>query len=521
MLWKPLSIERGDSIQRARQTAAISRVGLGVFGILLILAHPALLPLPAWGIAGFAIIVLTALRELADPRITWVQVEEPVDAAAAILIIGLGNQQVTVMSLLWLIALTVGVMACGGRVHSIGRLLVMIALALPILREGSLSLEYAAFFAALIGLQVTAGRLTLELYRLLREARHDADNAETLLLAGEIASRVADVTTGGVTGRPSPASRPQPAARTRRRGRPHPPRARPPDRRRRAAHRRPADRRPAHRSRPRLRGAGPLWPSPDRPQPAALAGDRRAAGRTPGARARLPDRRARPLRGAPRRHPPRGQPLDPDPARPGHPGAARRLRLRTRRPARGADRRDHRGDAGRQHPRGAADRRRAARPGRPARGRRRRRRLLGAAPDHRGAARLPEARPLAGRRDRHRPRPRRAGQRDRRLLAPRPQPARRRGDRAAGPAALGSSRSTCRSPRASTWLCPPSRGRGSTWRGSPQRSRARSSSPPEAGFGRAARPPPPLTSPAIHRITAWPSSTSRCAPTSPSPRSTT
>jgi EAL domain-containing protein (putative c-di-GMP-specific phosphodiesterase class I) len=42
----------------------------------------------------------------------------------------------------------------------------------------------------MIGLQLTAGRLTLELNRLLSEARHDAENAETLLLAGEIASRV-------------------------------------------------------------------------------------------------------------------------------------------------------------------------------------------------------------------------------------------------------------------------------------------------------------------------------------------
>ena len=93
--------------------------------------------------------------------------------------------------MLWLVALAAGVMARGGRVHWIGRAVVMGALLLPIVRDGSLDLEYGALCAAVIGLQLTAGRLTLELNRLLREARHDAENAETLLLAGDIASRVA------------------------------------------------------------------------------------------------------------------------------------------------------------------------------------------------------------------------------------------------------------------------------------------------------------------------------------------
>ena len=43
----------------------------------------------------------------------------------------------------------------------------------------------------MLGLQLTAGRLTMELNRLLRAARDDAENAESLLLAGDIASRVA------------------------------------------------------------------------------------------------------------------------------------------------------------------------------------------------------------------------------------------------------------------------------------------------------------------------------------------
>jgi EAL domain-containing protein (putative c-di-GMP-specific phosphodiesterase class I) len=191
MLSRPSTIERDDPIQRARKTAALTRVLLGTLGIVLILAKPDLLPIPACGIIGFAVIVLTSLLQLADLRIAWVQLEESFAASAAVLIVGLGDQRITAVSLVWLVCLAAGVMARGGRVHWIGRAVVVGALALPIVRDGSLDLEYAALCAAVIGLQLTAGRLTVELNRLLRQARLDAENAETLLLAGDIASRVA------------------------------------------------------------------------------------------------------------------------------------------------------------------------------------------------------------------------------------------------------------------------------------------------------------------------------------------
>ena len=75
MLSRPLFIERDDPIQRARQTAALTRVVLGVLGVLLILAKPQMVPVPTCGIIGFAIIVVTALLQLADLRVTWVQAE--------------------------------------------------------------------------------------------------------------------------------------------------------------------------------------------------------------------------------------------------------------------------------------------------------------------------------------------------------------------------------------------------------------------------------------------------------------
>lgn len=191
MLSRPLAIERDDPIHRARQTAALTRVVLGVLGVLMVFAKPEQLPTPTCAIVGFAIIVVTALLQLADLKVTWVQVEESVAASAAVLIVGLGYQTITAVSLLWLVALAAGVMARGGRVHWVGRAVVFAALLLPIVRYQSLDLEYAALFAAVIGLQLTAGRLTVELNRLLRDARHAAENAETLLLAGDIASRVA------------------------------------------------------------------------------------------------------------------------------------------------------------------------------------------------------------------------------------------------------------------------------------------------------------------------------------------
>jgi EAL domain-containing protein (putative c-di-GMP-specific phosphodiesterase class I) len=186
----PFAIERDDPIARARHTASVSRVALGVFGIVLILDRPDLLPLPGCGIAGFAVIVVTALLQLADLRIVWVQAEESFAATAAILIIGVQDERVSAITLLWMVALAAGLMARGGRVHWIGRLVVLVALALPIVRTGGLGLEYAAFIVALLALQLTAGRLTVELNSLLSDARHDAENAETLLLAGEISSRV-------------------------------------------------------------------------------------------------------------------------------------------------------------------------------------------------------------------------------------------------------------------------------------------------------------------------------------------
>jgi diguanylate cyclase (GGDEF)-like protein len=169
-------IESDAHVQRARRTAAWARAAIGLAGIALILAKPSLLSEPALGIAGFATIVATAGVHLFARRVPLLKLEESLAGVAAVLIVGLGEQHVDVLSILWLAAVASGVMARGGRVHWIGRTIVLSALALPIIRDGSLSAEYAGLVVASIALLLTIGRLTVELNSLLRKARWDADH---------------------------------------------------------------------------------------------------------------------------------------------------------------------------------------------------------------------------------------------------------------------------------------------------------------------------------------------------------
>jgi EAL domain-containing protein (putative c-di-GMP-specific phosphodiesterase class I) len=165
---------------------------MGLIGIALIVDQPRLLPHPVLGVLGFAIIEITALWQLAAIRPAWLKVEESAAGAAAVLIIGMGDQHVTALSILWLAAIASGVMARGGRVHWLGSMIVLIALALPVIRTEHVGGQYAAVCAAALGLLLTCGRLTRELNYLLKQARRQAESAETLLLAGDIAARMTE-----------------------------------------------------------------------------------------------------------------------------------------------------------------------------------------------------------------------------------------------------------------------------------------------------------------------------------------
>lgn len=165
---------------------------MGAIGVVLIVAQPQLLPHPTLGILGFVTIELTAILQLAVLRPSWLKIEESAAGAVAILIIGFGDQHVSVLSILWLVAIASGVMARGGRAHWLGSAIVLGALALPVIRADHVSGDYAAMCVAALGLLLTCGRLTRELNQMLRQARQQAESAETLLLAGDIAARMSD-----------------------------------------------------------------------------------------------------------------------------------------------------------------------------------------------------------------------------------------------------------------------------------------------------------------------------------------
>ncbi len=163
-------------VLRARRTAATARASLAVLGILLVSVHGSLSAYPGLSVAGFAIILVTAAVQLAAPRLSWMKIEESLAAVAGVLIIGLGGERVTSLSVLWLCAVAAGVLARGGRVHWFGRYLMLGALALPIARYGSVSFEYACLCLGALALLLTCGRLTRELSHLLEQARYDADH---------------------------------------------------------------------------------------------------------------------------------------------------------------------------------------------------------------------------------------------------------------------------------------------------------------------------------------------------------
>ncbi len=187
-----VAIESDEHILRARRTAALTRVTMGVAGVVLSVVKPGLIAHPALGVAGFAIILITSAVQFAAPRSFLLSIEESLAALAGILIVGTGNQHVDVLQLLWLVAVASGVLARGGRAHWVGRNILLGALALPIIHYASLNFDYGAFSLATLGLLLTSGRLTREMNLLLRQARLQADSAETLLLAGDLAARMAD-----------------------------------------------------------------------------------------------------------------------------------------------------------------------------------------------------------------------------------------------------------------------------------------------------------------------------------------
>ena len=125
---------------------------------------------------GFAIVLATSIVQLLAPRQEWVQVEESLASISGVLIIGFGPAVVTPLTLLWLTAVACGVLARGGRAHWVGRALLLIALAMPIVHYQTVTPRYACLYLAAVALLLTCGRVTQELRKLLDQARYDADH---------------------------------------------------------------------------------------------------------------------------------------------------------------------------------------------------------------------------------------------------------------------------------------------------------------------------------------------------------
>ena len=130
-------------VLRARRTAALTRMAVGAAGIALALTQPTLTSSPALAVIGFAFIGLTSLLQFAAPRAGWLTAEESLSGCSAILIVGLGYEHVTVLSILWLTAIASGVLARGGRQHWLGRAIVLAGLLAPIVRYEHLNGEMA------------------------------------------------------------------------------------------------------------------------------------------------------------------------------------------------------------------------------------------------------------------------------------------------------------------------------------------------------------------------------------------
>jgi diguanylate cyclase (GGDEF)-like protein len=165
-----------EEVPRARRTAALARACLALCGLAAVALDTHLTPAPVLALIGFAIILVTALVQMALPRPNWLAVEESLATVAAVLIVGFGAEQVNILSLLWLAAVASGVLARGGRMYWLGRALLLFALAFPPLRWQQLTFAYATFVVATIALLLVCGRVTRELRGMLDRARWDADH---------------------------------------------------------------------------------------------------------------------------------------------------------------------------------------------------------------------------------------------------------------------------------------------------------------------------------------------------------
>jgi diguanylate cyclase (GGDEF)-like protein len=192
-------------VARARRYAARVRILLAIVGGGLLAVDPAVTSHPVPAAIGFAVIGVTGVVEWAVQNERWLAVEEALSCIAVVCMVGFNAGEVNLVSVLWLVAAASGVLARGGRVGVVGRVVVVGTLLSPIVTQGTMSPEAIGFGAASIALLLATGRISRETAELLHRARHDAahDSLTGLLSRASFRAQVDRLTAVATTDRPA------------------------------------------------------------------------------------------------------------------------------------------------------------------------------------------------------------------------------------------------------------------------------------------------------------------------------
>jgi diguanylate cyclase (GGDEF)-like protein len=159
----------------ARGVAAVARAGIAFAGVAVALGNPGLHPHAGLAAIGMAVIGLCAISQLLIRNEHGDRVEETMAAVGGVLVNGFGDERVTAITLLWLAAVITGALA-RGRVYLLAAAIFAVAMGLPIVRSGSISLSYLGLCVAATALLVAGRAMLDELGSALELARYEADH---------------------------------------------------------------------------------------------------------------------------------------------------------------------------------------------------------------------------------------------------------------------------------------------------------------------------------------------------------
>ena len=152
----------------ARLFAARSRVLIAASGLALIIGWPDFVANPLTAAIGFLVIGLTGVVHSLGLNDRWLRTEEGLACSAGFLIVTLGGSTVSALWLLWLASAAIGVLARGGRVGGMGRILIVGVLISPLALHGP-NPDTLGLLIAGMALLMSTGRVSLETAELLRD----------------------------------------------------------------------------------------------------------------------------------------------------------------------------------------------------------------------------------------------------------------------------------------------------------------------------------------------------------------